>query len=136
MLGFLFGLMVSLWLGVSLALAQSGYPQPTATAINDFAHLLNSNDAAAITQLLTDLKNKHGIEGVVVVLNSIHDYPTGDETIETFATHLFSAYGASQWQPNCVPCGSKPIPTSSVILPPLPWGTSGPDRPSTSRPAA
>jgi hypothetical protein len=71
-LGFLFGLIVSLWLGVSLALAQSGYPQPTVTTINDFAHLLNANDTAAITQLLTDLKNKHGIEGTVVVLVGYH----------------------------------------------------------------
>ncbi|GAB4422255.1 MAG: YgcG family protein [Anaerolineae bacterium] len=93
MFGFLFGLMVSLWLGVSLALAQSGYPQPTATTLNDFAHLLNANDAAAITQLLTDLKNEHGIEGTVVILNSIHDYPTGDDTIEAFATHLFNTWG-------------------------------------------
>lgn len=91
--GFLFGLMITLWLGASLALAQSGYPQPTDTTINDFAHQLNSSDAAAITQLLTDLKNQHGIEGTVVTINSIRDYPTGAKTIEEFATHLFNTWG-------------------------------------------
>lgn len=92
--GSLFGLMITLWLGAaSLALAQSGYPQPTDTTINDFAHQLNSSDAAAITQLLTNLKSQHGIEGTVVTINSIRDYPTGAKTIEEFATHLFNTWG-------------------------------------------
>lgn len=91
--GLLVALILSLWLGVSPATAQSGYPQPTDTYINDFAHLLNPADTALITQLLTDLKTKNGIEATVVTLNSIHDYPTGDESIETFATHLFNAWG-------------------------------------------
>lgn len=91
--GLLLGLMLSLWLGVSLAVAQSGYPQPTDPYVNDFAHLLTPADAVLITQLLTDLKTQSGIEATVVTLNSIHDYPTGDETIEAFATHLFNTWG-------------------------------------------
>ncbi|MCL4295567.1 MAG: TPM domain-containing protein [Anaerolineae bacterium] len=93
MLGFLFGLLMSLWLGVSLAMAQSGYPQPTDAYINDFAHLLNESDAAPITKLLSELKRQRGIEATVVTLNSMHDYPTGDETIEVFAAHLFNTWG-------------------------------------------
>lgn len=92
-IGLLAALILSLWLGISPATAQSGYPQPTDTYVNDFAHLLNPADAALITQLLTDLKTKNGIEATVVTLNSLHDYPTGDESIETFATHLFNAWG-------------------------------------------
>ncbi len=91
--GFLLGLLASLWLGVSLAVAQSGYPQPGDSYVNDLAHVLNSDDAAAITQLLGELKHRQGIEATVVTLNSIHDYPTGDETIEAFATHLFNTWG-------------------------------------------
>jgi len=93
MFGFLLSLIVSLWLGVSLAVAQSGYPQPTDTYINDFAHLLNPTDTASITQLLTELKTKNGIEATVITLHSIRDYPTDDETIEAFATHLFNTWG-------------------------------------------
>jgi uncharacterized protein len=91
--GFLFSLMIALWLGGSLVMAESGYPQPTDMAINDFVHQLNSSDAGAITQLLNDLKNQHGIEGTVVTINSIHDYSTNDKTIEEFATHLFNTWG-------------------------------------------
>lgn len=91
-IGLLAALILSLWLGISPATAQSGYPQPTDTYINDFAHLLTPTDAALITQLLTDLKTKNGIEATVVTLNSMHDYATGDETIEAFATHLFNTW--------------------------------------------
>jgi uncharacterized protein len=73
--------------------AQTGYPQPTDLYINDFAHLLSSTDAGNITKLLADLKNQHGIEATVVTISSIHDYPTGAESIEAFATHLFNTWG-------------------------------------------
>jgi uncharacterized protein len=92
-LGLLLSLILSLGLGVSLALAQSGYPQPTNTHVNDLAHLLTPADTTLIFQLLADLKTQNGIEATVVTLNSIHDYPTGDESIEAFATHLFNIWG-------------------------------------------
>lgn len=92
-LSLLLGLMVSLWVGVAAAAAQTGYPQPGDTYINDYAHVLTSTDAANITQLLAELKSKNGIEATVVTINSIHDYSTGDKTIETFATHLFNTWG-------------------------------------------
>jgi uncharacterized protein len=92
-LGLSLSLILSLWLGVSLATAQSGYPQPTDTYVNDFAHLLTPTDTALITRLLTDLKTKNGIEATVVTVSSIHNYATGDDTIESFATHLFNAWG-------------------------------------------
>ncbi|MCL4298448.1 MAG: TPM domain-containing protein [Anaerolineae bacterium] len=91
--GLFVGLILNLWLGVSLVTAQSGYPQPTNTYVNDFARLLTPTDTTLITQLLTDLKAKNDIEATIVTLNSVHDYPTGDETIETFATHLFNTWG-------------------------------------------
>ena len=86
-------LLVAALLGGPIAHAQSGYPSRTDPTIDDYAHLLSADDAAAVRGLLTDLKSAHGIEAVVVTINSIHDYATGDTTIEDFALHLFNTWG-------------------------------------------
>lgn len=43
---------------------------------------------------------KTGIEAVVVTINSIGDYQTGDATIEAFATNLFNTWGIGHKKEN------------------------------------
>lgn len=73
--------------------AQGGFPEPTDLYINDYAGLLSADDAANIQSLFTDLNGEHGIEATVVTINSISDYDTGHDTIESFATALFNTWG-------------------------------------------
>ncbi len=75
------------------ASAQGSYPSRTDPYINDYAQIISVQDAGNIRKVLTDLKSGKGTEVVVVTINSIHDYNTGDTTIEAFATHLFNAWG-------------------------------------------
>lgn len=87
-----------LWLGLILAVApsaqgQSQYPSRRDPFINDYANLLTTADAAAVRALLSDLKSAHGIEAVVVTIDSINDYQTYNTTFESFATGLFNAWG-------------------------------------------
>ena len=78
---------------VPTAHGQGAYPPRSDTFINDYAALLTADDAAAVRSLLSDLQTSHGIEAVVVTIDSIGDYGTGDATIESFATGLFNAWG-------------------------------------------
>jgi uncharacterized protein len=80
--------------------AQGGYPQPVDSYVNDYAKLLTTEDAANIRTLFADLKRDTGIEAVVVTINSVSDYETGDETIESFATHLFNTWGIGDSEQN------------------------------------
>jgi uncharacterized protein len=82
------------------AYAQGGYPQPAGPYINDFAGLLTAEDAANVERLFSDLKTQHGIEATAVTIGSINDYGTGDQTIESFATHLFNTWGIGDRQKN------------------------------------
>lgn len=75
------------------ALGQGAYPSRDDTFVNDYAALLTTGDAAAVRTMLSDLQTARGIEAVVVTINSIGDYETGDTTIESFATGLFNAWG-------------------------------------------
>ena len=73
--------------------AQGKYPQPMDQYVNDYAGLLTARDAANVKTLFADLKRETGIEAVVVTIDSINDYATGDATIESFATNLFNTWG-------------------------------------------
>ncbi|MBN1680740.1 MAG: TPM domain-containing protein [Anaerolineae bacterium] len=83
-----------------MAGAQGGYPAYTDLYVNDFAGLLTDSDAANVRGLFIDLRTTHGIEAVAVTIGSIHDYGTGDETIESFATHLFNTWGIGNAERN------------------------------------
>jgi uncharacterized protein len=83
-----------------VAHAQEGYPQQTDTPVSDYAELLSVDDAADIWMLLADLERETGIEAVVVTIDSIDDYDTGDETVESFATNLFNAWGIGDKERN------------------------------------
>jgi uncharacterized protein len=87
-------------LNVGVALAQSGYPQPVDDYVNDFAGALNEPDRQAIHKLFKDLEYQTGIEAVVVTIDSIRDYGTGDASIESFATNLFNNWGMGHKKEN------------------------------------
>ena len=73
--------------------AQSGYPQYHDLYVNDFAGVMDTETIAQVRGILADLKAQTGVEAVVVTIQSIQDYSTGDETIESFATNLFNNWG-------------------------------------------
>ena len=50
--------------------------------------------------MFADLKHDTGVEAVVVTIDSIGDYDTGDETIESFATNLFNTWGIGDRERN------------------------------------
>jgi uncharacterized protein len=61
--------------------------------VNDFAGVMDAETIAQIRSVLIALKAQTGVEAVVVTIQSVSDYNTGDETIEAFATGLFNAWG-------------------------------------------
>ena len=82
------------------ALAQSGYPSRADTFVNDFAEVLTPEDEAQLRQTLQSLQAEQGIGGVVVTINAIADYGTGDESIESFATALFNRWAIDDRETN------------------------------------
>lgn len=80
--------------------AQAAYPQPQDAFVNDYAGLLNAQDAAHVRTLFNNLKRETGIEAVVVTIGSVNDYQTGAETVESFATNLFNTWGIGDSQAN------------------------------------
>jgi len=70
------------------------FPQPGSGYVTDLARVLTEAQEERIEQWLWQAEKKTGVEVIVVVLNSIKDYPgTPNEAIEPFATALFNAYG-------------------------------------------
>jgi len=68
------------------------YPSQSETVINDYAAIIEPAQRDKISRLVADLKQRQSIDAVVVTINSIHDYETGDKTIESFATNLFNRW--------------------------------------------
>lgn len=85
---------------VSAVSAYAAYPNFTDTRLNDFANVVRPEHAVAIRNTLTELRDKAGMEAVVVTINSISDYGTGDVTIESFATNLFNSWGIGNAERN------------------------------------
>jgi uncharacterized membrane protein YgcG len=86
-----------------IATAQRGpsaYPQPQDNYVNDYAGLLTVRHAGKIRKSFAKLEERRGVEAVVVTINSIRDYPTGDTTIESFATNLFNTWGIGHKEKN------------------------------------
>jgi uncharacterized membrane protein YgcG len=71
----------------------SRYPLPHENYINDFANVIQPNDAQELREKLKSLEKQTGIEGTVVTINSIIQYETGDTTIEGFAKGIFNQWG-------------------------------------------
>jgi len=66
---------------------KASFPNPVGY-VNDFAHILSSNDIARLTDLITELERKTTSEIAIVTLDRI---PEGD--IESYAVDLFAAWG-------------------------------------------
>jgi uncharacterized membrane protein YgcG len=77
----------------STVYAQGSYPPARDSYVNDYAGVISQQDVQKIQTMLADLKAQANIHASVLTINSIQDYPTGDETIESFATHLFNTWG-------------------------------------------
>jgi uncharacterized membrane protein YgcG len=73
--------------------AQVGYPLPIDKYVNDYAVVLERKHKDDLNAKLADLDKRTGIEATVLTIVSIHDYDTGDATIESFATNLFNTWG-------------------------------------------
>ena len=82
------------------ALAQSGYPTRADNHVNDFSGVLTAEDEAQLRNTLQSLQSERGIEGVVVTIDAVGDYGTGDESIESFATNLFNRWAIDDSETN------------------------------------
>jgi len=75
------------------AQAQTAYPPFLDAHVNDYAQILEASDKAELRSLLSEFQAETGVQAVVLTVNSIRDYQTGDTTIESFATNLFNSWG-------------------------------------------
>ena len=73
--------------------AQNAYPPFLDPHVNDYAQVLEADDAATVRSLLSGFQSEAGVQTVVLTVNSVQDYSTGDATIESFATNLFNTWG-------------------------------------------
>lgn len=99
-IGIFFLVALGIALFVPAAQTQGGYPAPADDYVNDYARVLSQADKDAISKMFKDLEYQSGIEAVVVTINSTRDYPTGDASIEAFATNLFNAWGVGHKKEN------------------------------------
>ncbi len=77
------------------------YPEPDSGYVTDIADLLTYDEEERIEKWLWQVESRSGIEIIVVILNSIKDYPdTENHSIETFATALFDTYGIGNMPAN------------------------------------
>lgn len=93
LVAFITGLLL---LGSSLSapvLAQSSYPPFLDPHVNDYGQVLTPTDASVLRSTLGQFQAQSGVQVVVVTINSIDNYRTGDSDIETFATNLFNTWG-------------------------------------------
>jgi uncharacterized protein len=73
--------------------AQEGYPAFQDSYVNDYGDVLSDAEATQVRGQLEQFRNQTGIHAVLLTINSIQDYPTGDTAIEPFATQLFNTWG-------------------------------------------
>ena len=83
--------------GVAL---ETGYPDRADDHVNDFAGVISPADAEAIGKLFQNIEKQTKKEGVVVTINTITDYPSGDGSLESFATNLFNTWGIGDKETN------------------------------------
>jgi uncharacterized protein len=82
------------------ARAQTVYPKAKDLYVNDFAKILRVEDKGSIRTALAKFRDDTGVHLVVGSIQSIHDYKTGDQNIESFATNLFNTWGIGDSQRN------------------------------------
>jgi len=93
-------ILVVLAVFATLPRANAAYPVPQDDYLNDFAGVISDVDASRIREMFKRLEKQTGIEAVVVTVNSIADYGTGDATIKDFATALGNKWGVGHKKSN------------------------------------
>ncbi len=83
-----------------VARAQTDYPERADKRLNDYANLLEPSEAQSIHDMLYQFEALHKVQVCVLTVGSIHDYATGDDTIESFATNLFNDWGIGDRERN------------------------------------
>ncbi|MEA5451721.1 TPM domain-containing protein [Leptolyngbya sp. CCNP1308] len=73
--------------------AQGGYPAFQDPYVNDYADVLSDPETSQVRGQLELFRNQTGIHAVLLTINSIQDYPTGNTALEPFATQLFNTWG-------------------------------------------
>lgn len=70
------------------------YPEPGPGYVTDHADLLSDEQEERIEQRLWEVEEQTGVEIVIVLIDSMSDYPGAPQgSIEAFATGLFDTYG-------------------------------------------
>jgi uncharacterized protein len=81
------------WLNEAGAKSHAPFPSPDSGYVTDLAGVLSSEQEQRIEEQLNATEERSGGEIIVVIVNSIADYPgTPNRTIEEFARGLFDAY--------------------------------------------
>ncbi|MDB9528787.1 TPM domain-containing protein [Oscillatoria sp. CS-180] len=73
--------------------AQSPYPAFQDAYVNDYGNVLTADEVNTARNTLEQFRSQTDIHAVLLTVNSIQDYSTGDQTIESFATNLFNTWG-------------------------------------------
>lgn len=79
---------------------QLDYPSPIDPYINDFSDLISEGTESILSEQLSEFQATQGIQITLVTLDSIYDFNTGDEDIETFARNLFNQWGVGDAEKN------------------------------------
>lgn len=79
----------------------SPFPEPDAGYVTDRVDLLSAEQERRLENWLLQAETGSGVEIIVVVIDSIRDYPgTPNRDIKTFAQALFDAYGVGNMPKN------------------------------------
>ncbi len=73
--------------------AQAAYPAWQDAYVNDYGQVLSASEESQIKAQLSQFRDRTGVHAVLLTVNSIYDYGTGDAAIEPFATNLFNTWG-------------------------------------------
>jgi len=77
------------------------YPEPGTGYVTDHADLLTDEQEERIEQRLWQVEEETGVEIVIVLIESMSDYPDAPQgSIESFARGLFDAYGVGNMPMN------------------------------------
>jgi uncharacterized protein len=68
-------------------------PEPVSETVNDWANVLPAADESRLSASLTAARRETGVHLVVVTIPSLADFGGAGETMETYATRLFNAWG-------------------------------------------
>ncbi|MEM9817420.1 MAG: TPM domain-containing protein [Cyanobacteria bacterium P01_D01_bin.6] len=79
--------------GIASAQTQGTYPAFQDPYVNDYGDVLTLEDEANVSRRLEQFQSETGVHAVLLTVNSISDYSTRDNTIESFATNLFNTWG-------------------------------------------